>query len=268
MKYKILCLLLLVGFSFHAQADQVLSFDPSDQQVEFGGSVNVDLRILGLDDDILTSFDLDIFFDGTILGFESFTFGTGLDVFGFGSINGFTHWGNGEVEVFELSLDFDEDLFPLQPNDFVLGTFTFTGLNPGTSALDIFVWTLDGEWDFDLEVRRVLFADIESGSIEVLEPPDIDDDGVPDHDDVCPATVIPEAVPTSSHGLGRNRWTLDNPDGSFTQGPPQAGKTLSFSITNTAGCSCEQIIAELGLGIGHSKYGCSNSAMMDWVNML
>ena len=44
---------------------------------------------------------------------------------------------------------------------------------------------------------------------------DTDGDGVPDTDDVCPATVIPEAAPTSSRGLGRNRWTLDNPDGSF-----------------------------------------------------
>ena len=97
--------------------------------------------------------------------------------------------------------------------------------------------------------------------------PDIDGDQVENGNDVCPATVNPEGVPTSSRGLGRNRWTLNNPDGTFTQGPPQAGSTFGFSTTDTAGCSCEQIIVELGLGIGHSKYGCSNSAMMDWVNM-
>jgi hypothetical protein len=96
---------------------------------------------------------------------------------------------------------------------------------------------------------------------------DDDNDQVADDDDVCPATVIPEAGPTSSRGLGRNRWTLDNSDGSFTQGPPQAGRLFSFSIADTGGCSCEQIITELGLGKGHQKYGCSNSAMIDWANM-
>jgi cysteine-rich repeat protein len=96
---------------------------------------------------------------------------------------------------------------------------------------------------------------------------DSDNDFVADTDDMCPGTVIPESVPTSSRGLGSNRWTLDNPDGSFTQGPPQSGRTLSYSTTDTRGCSCEQIIAELGLGEGHSKFGCSNSAMMDWVNL-
>ena len=97
--------------------------------------------------------------------------------------------------------------------------------------------------------------------------PDDDGDQVLDGDDVCSATVIPEGVPTSSRGLGKNRWTLNNPDGTFTQGPPQSGRTPSFSTTDTGGCSCEQIIAELGLGRGHSKFGCSNSAMMDWVSM-
>jgi hypothetical protein len=95
---------------------------------------------------------------------------------------------------------------------------------------------------------------------------DDDNDGVDDSIDQCASTVIPDSVPTSSRGLGSNRWTLDNADGSFTQGPPQSGRTLSFTTTDTKGCSCEQIIAGLGLGEGHSKFGCSTSAMMDWIN--
>ena len=95
---------------------------------------------------------------------------------------------------------------------------------------------------------------------------DDDNDGVDDSIDQCASTVIPESVPTSSRGLGSNRWTLYNADGSFTQGSPQSGRTLSFTTKDTKGCSCEQIIAELGLGEGHSKFGCSNSAMMDWIN--
>jgi hypothetical protein len=33
----------------------------------------------------------------------------------------------------------------------------------------------------------------------------------------------------------------------------------------TKGCSCEQIITALELGNGHTKHGCSISAMDTWV---
>ncbi len=39
----------------------------------------------------------------------------------------------------------------------------------------------------------------------------------------------------------------------------------SFTIESTACCSCEQIVDELGLGKGHEKFGCSISAMEDWI---
>lgn len=179
MKNKFLCLVLLLGLSVQAQA-VVISFVPSDSNVGLGNNTSVDLVISGLGDDILTGFDLSVFFDDTLLGFESFAFGTDcggfscLDVLGFGSIQDVTEWGFGEVEVFEVSFDFDADLMLLQPDDFTLGTFTFTGLEFGVSALDIFVWGLAGEFVFDpdlgFEVPSSLDADVQSGSIEVLEP--------------------------------------------------------------------------------------------------
>jgi hypothetical protein len=173
MKNKFLCLVMLLGLSFQAHAT-VISFVPSDSNVGIGNSTSVDLRISGLGADILTGFDLSIFFDDTILGFDGFAFGTGLDVFGLGSLQIVDDWGLGEVEVFELSFDFDADLMAFQPDDFVLGTFTFTGLDFGISALDIFVWELAGEFVFDeilgFEVASSLDADVQSGSIEVPEP--------------------------------------------------------------------------------------------------
>jgi len=39
----------------------------------------------------------------------------------------------------------------------------------------------------------------------------------------------------------------------------------SYTAVDTTGCSCEQIIAALGLGAGHTKHGCSISAMDEWV---
>lgn len=82
--------------------------------------------------------------------------------------------------------------------------------------------------------------------------------------DICPQTAIPESVPTVR--LGTNRWALVNNDFEFdTKAPRGKGPGRSYSTPDTAGCSCEQIIAEQGLGKGHTKHGCSISAMDDWV---
>jgi len=171
--------MIMLGFGMQANAT-VISFSPSETNVGIGNSVSVDLVISDLGDEILTGFDLSIFFDDTLLGFEGFEYGTDcggfscLDVLGFGSLQDTIDWGFGEVEVFELSFDFDADLMDFQPNDFVLGTFTFTGLEFGISALDIFVWELAGEFVFDDAlgdfVASSLDATVESGQIEVPEP--------------------------------------------------------------------------------------------------
>ncbi len=96
---------------------------------------------------------------------------------------------------------------------------------------------------------------------------DEDKDGVPDAEDVCLGTVIPEGVPTSS--LGTNRWALTDGDTVFDTTPPNGnGPGLSFTIEDTGGCSCEQIIEAQGLGKGHTKFGCSNGAMLNWVDLV
>lgn len=37
---------------------------------------------------------------------------------------------------------------------------------------------------------------------------------------------------------------------------------------DTAGCSCEQIVEEQGLGLGHRKFGCSVDVMREWVTLM
>ena len=94
---------------------------------------------------------------------------------------------------------------------------------------------------------------------------DEDDDGIPDDQDECPDTVIPESVPTKS--LRTNRFAIVDGDTSFdTKAPKGKGPRKTFTIEDTAGCSCEQIIEELGLGKGHVKFGCSISTMEEWVD--
>ena len=93
---------------------------------------------------------------------------------------------------------------------------------------------------------------------------DRDGDGVFDSQDACPATSIPEGVPTSR--LGTNRWALTDGDFAFdTSSSKGKGPGRSYTTSDTAGCSCQQIVAALDLGQGHSKFGCSIGIMDNWV---
>ena len=89
---------------------------------------------------------------------------------------------------------------------------------------------------------------------------DADADGVLDALDQCPATAIPERAPTAGN-LGQARYALRS-GFTFSMGPK--AKTI-YTTTDTAGCSCEQIVAALGLGKGHLKFGCSKGAMKAWI---
>jgi hypothetical protein len=96
---------------------------------------------------------------------------------------------------------------------------------------------------------------------------DADGDGVCGDVDLCAGTTIPEAVPTN--GLGVNRFALVDGDGVFdTVLPTGSGPGRSYTIADTRGCSCAQIIAARNLGAGHRKFGCSISAMDDWIAAL
>lgn len=93
---------------------------------------------------------------------------------------------------------------------------------------------------------------------------DKDGDGVFDSLDACPATSIPEGVPTNR--LGTNRWALTDADFEFdTSSSKGKGPGRSYTTSDTAGCSCQQIVAALGLGNGHSKFGCSVGIMDNWM---
>ena len=92
---------------------------------------------------------------------------------------------------------------------------------------------------------------------------DLDGDGVNDDADVCPGTLLPETL----HGeLGKNRFALMDDDFAFdTDAPNGKGPGRAYSTVETAGCSCGQIVDALGLGKGHSKFGCSIGVMDNWV---
>ena len=93
--------------------------------------------------------------------------------------------------------------------------------------------------------------------------PDGDSDGVPDEGDMCPNTAIPERVPTEHLAMGR--YALTKSSSKFRITNPSKNQ-FSFSLEQTAGCSCEQIITQLDLGNNQVKYGCRLKAMREWVS--
>jgi predicted extracellular nuclease len=97
---------------------------------------------------------------------------------------------------------------------------------------------------------------------------DSDLDGVLDGDDLCADTVIPESVPTM--GLKPFRYALVDDDTTFDSLSQGWLQPVAPPITtaDTGGCSCEQIIAELGLGQGHTFFGCSVGIMKRWIRMV
>jgi hypothetical protein len=104
-----------------------------------------------------------------------------------------------------------------------------------------------------------LRASDHDGIVLFISKNDIDNDNVIDSLDMCPGTTIPETLP--SKGLNPNHFALVDADGTFDT----EGETKDiFTISDTAGCSCEQIIDKLSLGNGHKKYGCSVGVMSNW----
>lgn len=82
--------------------------------------------------------------------------------------------------------------------------------------------------------------------------------------DVCAGTEIPEqTVPMVT--LKKNRYALTGiPSNTIFE----SSNNTVFTTMDTGGCSCEQIIDGLGLGGGHVKFGCSKSAMQQWIDQL
>jgi hypothetical protein len=161
--------IVIVMLSITTQSHAItIGFDPVSQNVSLGSPAVVDLFISGLGDltaPSLSTFDLDVTFDSSILSFSSAAYGDPvlgdqLDLFGFGSIITTTP-GAGYVNLFELSLDSIDDLNNLQAGAFTLATLTFDTIGIGTSPLGLSVNALGDENGDSLD------AYIQSGSVNV-----------------------------------------------------------------------------------------------------
>jgi hypothetical protein len=119
-------------------AAPILSIVPATSSTTVGGSVTVDLVISGLDSvsEIVSGFDLDIFFDPAVINATMLTtvfapWGTGSDV-----LLEQNFVAPGHVEFILTALLDDADLDLLQGDSFVLSSITFSGLANGFSFVN------------------------------------------------------------------------------------------------------------------------------------
>ena len=82
--------------------------------------------------------------------------------------------------------------------------------------------------------------------------------------DFCTRTRLPAKVPTVR--LGRGRFSNTDKDLAFETKPPPAGPgEPGFTLLDTAGCSCGQIIARRTLGAGQREIGCSRGVIEEFI---
>ena len=185
---------------------------------------------------------------------------------GHGGVSGSITRG-GEVNADPVMVMLRDPVTGWRQMEQVTSEFAFHGLRPGAYRMIV---------RFSPDPNDVLRYGVtitcDSVAIHNVDIPaedgDADGDGVVDSIDQCPATVWPESVP--ERRLNTNHWALVDNDRVFdTVIKGKGGGTgRSYTLDDTAGCSCEQIIDALDLGDGHRKFGCSNSAMDDWVALI
>jgi len=115
-------------------------------------------------------------------------------------------------------------------------------------------------------------ADIRLTREFVVDSCDEDGDGIDNSEDLCLST---EAEINSPERLGVNRWIWNGGEEWTTNSekPKGRGPRKEFSIQDTHGCNCVQILnwlhanypEEYGKMKGHYKFGCSISVMEEFI---
>jgi PEP-CTERM motif len=126
-----------------ASASPILFLVPSASAVAVNESVTLDVRISGVltAEQVVTGFDLTVLYNSLLLGFELFSSATGEaalgGALGVGPIVTSQLGVPGAIGAAMTSLVIDDDdLEPLQSNDFSLMQITFRGLADGAAFLD------------------------------------------------------------------------------------------------------------------------------------
>lgn len=153
-----------------AQAGPIeLSIEPAMSRLASGESLDVEIRIAGLDTDDLGAFDLDLSFDPTVLQYQSYSLGVELadpdPLFsGLGDFSDDSSAGSGILTLAESSMLVD---LTGQPDAFTLASVSFLAQQPGTSSLTFSRIEL---YDGSLSVNPLQVSSVTNGSVAVPVP--------------------------------------------------------------------------------------------------
>jgi predicted extracellular nuclease len=175
----------------------------------------------------------------------------------------------------EVSLDLRNQTLNMQPGQRY--SFVFDGtaqsLDHAITSRSLDAWVrgaehsrgnADAPFAFANDPTTSLRSSDHDGTVLFLTS-DTDADGVPDNLDSCADTRIPEGVPDVE--LNANHYALVNDDFVFDTAPPPGRSTPpTFTLDDTGGCSCEQILDHKGDGaIGQRSFGCSVGTIRSWI---
>jgi hypothetical protein len=126
---------IFIGVDFPATPDVDFPGFPS-ATVNVGSTVTADIRITGLDQRVVSAFEISLAFSSSILQVQSVSHGSGLNLGNPADSSWFVSTPPGAVDTQEVSFLATSILQQFQPNDLVLFSVTFLALANGTSPLD------------------------------------------------------------------------------------------------------------------------------------
>lgn len=156
----------------------IIELTPASSAIEVGATVDLDIMVSDLGEDgFISTFDLRILFDDSLLGFAG---GSITDLLGndldFTALTGIGA-GDGVVDLFAISFLSEADLAAAQGSSFSLARLSFTALGAGSSlvSFDEQLTNLVGActWN-ELEVQYCPSLGIDragSASVSATEPP-------------------------------------------------------------------------------------------------
>jgi hypothetical protein len=173
MKKVVTGLVLAISFMFAnmANANVILSLDPSTQASHQGGIISVTLMIDSLGDFqalSLSSFDINLAFDTSALSFTGYNLFNDLgDVDLFEALDSsFGDLGGGIVNISELSFLSNFDLWNFQPGSFALAELFFVA-----DAAVISTISIDGAVLVDVNGDAINIIGANSASVNAVPTP-------------------------------------------------------------------------------------------------
>lgn len=150
-----------------ANATILMNFTPSSQHVNIGDTVSVDATISGLGSEILSAFDLNFFWDKTVMGSTFISanaasaYGQLGDNYGFAPMFAFDVANFGEWGLIASAIEEDAVVAANQDDSFLLARFTFSADANGVTN---FTLGLDPDFERNFVGLNFTSLDVQVGS--------------------------------------------------------------------------------------------------------